>query len=212
MSMEKPFDLTGRTALVTGGSRGIGRAIALAMAESGADVAIAYRAAAKEAQEVVDAIAALGRRAWQFQQDLAETEKLAGLADRAWEAAGQIDILVNNAGMAYLQMFNEIDYDHWRRVMAINLDAPFFLAQRLAEHMIAGGSGGGSSTWVRRTASWPRRTWPTTTPPRAGSSCSPAPWPSSWERTALPATTSIPEMWSPRYWKRRRSTGRSGTT
>lgn len=139
MDANQRFNLTGRTALVTGGSRGIGRGIALGLAQHGADVAIVYRSAKKEADEVVQAIEATGRRAWAFQQDLAETEALPGLIDRVWEATGGFHILVNNAGMAYLEHFNQITYDHWRRVMAVNLDACFFLTQRAAEHMIAAG-------------------------------------------------------------------------
>jgi NAD(P)-dependent dehydrogenase (short-subunit alcohol dehydrogenase family) len=139
MAAPTRFDLTGKTALVTGGSRGIGRGIAIALAEHGADVAIVYRKADKAADDVVTAIKKLGRKAWAYQQDLAETEKLADLADRAWKEMGKIDVLVNNAGMAYLERFNEITIDHWRRTMAVNLDAVFFLTQRVTEHMIAAG-------------------------------------------------------------------------
>lgn len=133
----KRFDLTGKTALVTGGSRGIGRGIAIGLAEHGADVAIVYGSATKEANEVVDQIKKLGRRAWAFQQDLGKTEELAALADKVWSTTGRVDILVNNAGMAYLERFNEITIAHWRRLMSINIDAVFFLTQRIAEHMIA---------------------------------------------------------------------------
>jgi NAD(P)-dependent dehydrogenase (short-subunit alcohol dehydrogenase family) len=134
----KRFDLTGKTALVTGGSRGIGKGIALGMAEHGADVIIVYASASKEANEVVEAIKKMGKKAWALQQDLGKTEELAGLADKAWALNGKVDILVNNAGMAYLERFNEITLAHWRRIMAINIDAVFFLTQRIAELMIAG--------------------------------------------------------------------------
>ena len=137
MSSEKRFDLTGRTALVTGGSRGIGRGIAVALAEHGADVAIAYRSAEQEANEVADAIRALGRRAWMVRQDLARTEELPAFADRLWDDTGGIDILVNNAGMAYLEHFNQITVEHWRHTFSIHVEAPFFLTQRVAERMIA---------------------------------------------------------------------------
>ena len=133
------FDLTGMTALVTGGSRGIGRGIAVGLAEHGADVAIVYRSAEQEAAEVAEQVRALGCRAWVYRQDLARTDELHGLADRVWEETGKLEILVNNAGLAYLERFNEITPEHWRNVMAVNLDAVFFLAQRVAEHMIAGG-------------------------------------------------------------------------
>ena len=139
MSGPERFDLTGQTALVTGGSRGIGRGIALAMAEHGANVGIVYRTAAKEANRVAGQIRELGRDAWVYQQDLAEIEALAGLADRAWAEMEKIDILVNNAAMVYSEHFNEITIEHWRRVMTVNVDAMFFLTQRVAERMIAAG-------------------------------------------------------------------------
>ena len=133
------FDLTGKTALVTGGSRGIGRGIAVALAEHGADVAIVYRSAEDAAKSVADQVRDLGHQAWVYQQDLSEIEQLHGLADRVWGEAGRIDILVNNAGVAYLERFNEITIAHWRRVLTVSVDAVFFLTQRVAEHMIAAG-------------------------------------------------------------------------
>jgi NAD(P)-dependent dehydrogenase (short-subunit alcohol dehydrogenase family) len=133
------FDLSGKVALVTGGSRGIGRAIALGLAQHGADVAIVFRSAADEAQKVKSQIEAMGRRCWLFQQDLAQVEKLHDIADAIWKTAGRVDILVNNAGMAYLERFNQITLEHFRRVMAVNLEAVFFLTQRIAERMIAAG-------------------------------------------------------------------------
>jgi len=137
--MHNRFDLTGKRALVTGGSRGIGRGIAIALAEHGADVAIVYRSAEKEAMEVVDQIRGLGREAREYRQDLSETDQLASLADRVWADTGGVDILVNNAGMAYLEHFNQITYEHWRKTFAVHVDAVFFLTQRIAEQMIAAG-------------------------------------------------------------------------
>ena len=137
MSAAARFDLTGKKALVTGGSRGIGRGIAIGLAEHGADVAIAYRSAETEAGEVVDAVEAFGRRGWSYRQDLAETDALPDLVKRVWTDAGRIDILVNNAGFAYLERFDAITVDHWRRVMAVNLDAVFFLSREVGRRMIA---------------------------------------------------------------------------
>jgi NAD(P)-dependent dehydrogenase (short-subunit alcohol dehydrogenase family) len=139
MGAQERFDLSGKIALVTGGSRGIGRGIAIGLAEHGADVAIVYRSAAAEAEQAAEAIRELGRRAWIFQQDLAETDKLPALADRIWDECGRIDILVNNAGMAYQERFDEIPAEHWRRLLAVNLDAVFFLSQRIASHMMDNG-------------------------------------------------------------------------
>ena len=139
MSAKERFDLTGKTALVTGGSRGIGRGIAIGLAEHGADVAIVYRSAETEAGQVVETIGKLGRKAWSYRQDLAATEKIASLVDRVWSDCGRIDILVNNAGLGYQERFDAITLEHWRRVMAVNTEAVFFLAQQVAVRMIDGG-------------------------------------------------------------------------
>lgn len=139
MNAQQRFDLSGRVAVVTGGSRGIGRGLALGLAQHGADVAIVYRSARKEADAVTAEIASLGRRAWTFQCDLAEHDGIAELAGRLWDAGGKIDILVNNAGLAYQEHFDEIPADHWRRIMAVNLDAVFFLTQAVATRMIDAG-------------------------------------------------------------------------
>src|SRR5262249_46371907 len=77
------------------------------------------------------------RKAWIFQQDLGQIEELHALADRVWKECRRVDILVNNAGMAYLERVNEISVAHFRRVMNVNLEAPFFLTQRISELMIA---------------------------------------------------------------------------
>ena len=136
MGVSERFDLRGRVGLVTGGSRGIGRGIALALAEHGADVAIVYRSAEREAKDVVQAAKGLGRRAWMFRYDLVEVDGLADLAAKTWEAAGKIDILVNNAGLGYLEHFNQITAETWSRTMKVNADAVFFLTQAIAERMI----------------------------------------------------------------------------
>jgi len=136
---EPLFDLTGRTALVTGGSRGIGRGLAIGLAKQGADVAIVYRSARKQAEEVMREIQKCGRKAWSYQKDLSEIESLEDFSQAVWDQVGKIDILVNNAGLAYVERFNTISVDHWRQVMALNLDAVFFLTRRVAELMIAGG-------------------------------------------------------------------------
>jgi NAD(P)-dependent dehydrogenase (short-subunit alcohol dehydrogenase family) len=133
------FDLTGKTALVTGGSRGIGRGLALGLARQGADVAIVYRTAEKQADEVTQQIQECGRKAWAYQNDLSQTGGLEELAQEIWQQVGKIDILVNNAGRAYSERFNEIPLDHWRNVMAVNVDAVYFLTRYIAERMIASG-------------------------------------------------------------------------
>ncbi len=139
MTAKERFDLTGKIALVTGGSRGIGRGIAIGLAQHGADVVIVYRSARADADGAAEAIRKLGRRAWVYQQDLAETDQLAALADRIWDGCGPLHILVNNAAVAYLERFDAITPEHWRRLMAVNLDAVFFLTQRVARKMADAG-------------------------------------------------------------------------
>ena len=137
--MAASFDLAGRVALVTGAARGIGRALAIGLARAGADVIVLDRAST---EAVAEEIRRIGRQAWPINQDLADSAGLPGLVDEAWRTAGRIDVLVNNAGMATIQRFNTISLALWRQVMAVNLDAPFLLSQRVAEHMIAAGIAG----------------------------------------------------------------------
>ncbi|GAA3469556.1 SDR family NAD(P)-dependent oxidoreductase [Nonomuraea roseola] len=108
-------------AVVTGAARGIGHAIAAGLTEDGYDVVTVDLAGA-------DVLA-----------DLADTRALAELVDGVRREHGPIGVLVNNAGTARLEHFNEITVESWRHVMAVNCDAPFFLSQRTAEHMIADG-------------------------------------------------------------------------
>ncbi len=136
------FDLTGRRAVVTGGSRGIGRGLAIGLAQAGADVAIVFRTAGAAADEVVAEIQALGREARAFQYDLSRPEGLADLAATLWADFGEIDILVNNAGVASLEPFDRVSLDSWNLTFAVNVTAPFFLAQQVAARMIKRGRGG----------------------------------------------------------------------
>jgi len=136
MNAQERFNLTGQVALVTGAARGIGQAIAVALAQHGADIIIIDIASEEAMADTQNQITALGRKCWSITHDLSQTETLPDLIDRAWALAGKINILVNNAAIAFLDHFNEITPERWRRVMAINLDAPFFLAQRAAERMI----------------------------------------------------------------------------
>ncbi|MEE1797112.1 SDR family oxidoreductase [Streptomyces sp. BE308] len=136
------FDLTGRTALVTGAARGLGRSFAVGLAEAGADVVLVDLPGADGITETAAAIGALGRRTWTYGQDLADIDALAGFADTVRAETGPLHILVNNAGTAALERFNEITPASWSHIMRVNVDAVFFLSQRIAEHMTADGVAG----------------------------------------------------------------------
>jgi NAD(P)-dependent dehydrogenase (short-subunit alcohol dehydrogenase family) len=140
--MPNTFDLGGRVALVSGGSRGLGSAIAAALAEAGADVAVIYRRRAGEAQTTVEAIRGRGRRAWAIQQDLGDIGSLPSVIDRLVEEAGRLDILVNNAAIADLLPFDKVTPEIMERTLRTNVMGPFFLSQRAAVVMIERGTAG----------------------------------------------------------------------
>ncbi|MFE9660837.1 MULTISPECIES: SDR family NAD(P)-dependent oxidoreductase [unclassified Streptomyces] len=134
------FSLAGRTALVTGAARGLGRAFAVGLAEAGADLVLVDLPGAPGLAETEAAVHALGRRSHTYAQDLARTEELPALADRIRSDLDRApDVLVNNAGTAALERFNTITPASWQQIMRVNVDAVFFLSQRIAEHMIADG-------------------------------------------------------------------------
>lgn len=128
--------------MVTGGSRGIGRGIALGLGREGADVVVNYVRSKEAADRTAGEIRALGRRSVGIQADLSRHEEVLRLAEEAWAALGRIDILVNNAGIATLQRFDEVTETSWDRTLDTNLKGPFFCAQRIATKMIAAGIDG----------------------------------------------------------------------
>jgi 3-oxoacyl-[acyl-carrier protein] reductase len=123
--------LNGRVALVTGASSGIGRAIALALAEAGADVVVNYLARAREAQEVESQIRQSGRRCVAIQADVSVSADV----DRLVAAAGPIDILVNNAGIARPQLIEEITERDWDALIDVNLKSVFLVTQAVLPGM-----------------------------------------------------------------------------
>ncbi|MBF4608118.1 SDR family NAD(P)-dependent oxidoreductase [Curtobacterium sp. VKM Ac-1393] len=136
MSLQQLFGLDGRTALVTGGSSGIGRAIATALADAGAHVLIAARTRST-IDATVDDIRAAGGSADGIVADLSSRAGAHALAD----AAGDVDVLVNSAGINLRPPMADLDEATWDATMAVNLDAPFVLGQRLAPGMAARGYG-----------------------------------------------------------------------
>lgn len=136
MSLQQLFGLDGRTALVTGGSSGIGQAIAVALADAGAHVLVAARTRST-IDATVDAIRAAGGSADGIVADLSTRAGAHALAD----AAGDVDVLVNSAGINLRPPMADLDEATWDATMAVNLDAPFVLGQRLAPGMAARGYG-----------------------------------------------------------------------
>jgi 3-oxoacyl-[acyl-carrier protein] reductase len=131
------FDLSGKTALITGASRGLGRAIALAFAGQGADVAINYRGNADAAEEVAQQIGAHGRRAVAIQGDTsAGREACEAIVKQALDALGAVDILVNNAGITRDNLLMRMDGDEWDAVISTNLSGPFWMTRAVARPML----------------------------------------------------------------------------
>jgi 3-oxoacyl-[acyl-carrier protein] reductase len=136
------FDLSGKVALVTGGSRGLGRAIALAFAGQGADVAINYRGNASAAEEVSAAIRDLGRRALTIQGDTsAGREACEAIVRAAIDELGRVDILVNNAGITRDDLLMRMSADAWDEVIATNLSGPFWMTRAIARPMMKARAG-----------------------------------------------------------------------
>jgi 3-oxoacyl-[acyl-carrier protein] reductase len=136
------FDLTGKTALVTGGSRGLGRAIALALAGQGADVAINYRGNTEAAEAVAAKIRALGHRAPTIQGDTAGgREACEATVKAALDELGTLDILVNNAGITRDNLLMRMDGEEWDAVIDTNLSGPFWMTRAVARPMMKARAG-----------------------------------------------------------------------
>jgi 3-oxoacyl-[acyl-carrier protein] reductase len=128
--------LTGRTALVTGGSRGIGRAIAVALAEEGADVAVNFVSSEAAAREVVAQIEKTGRRGLLAQADVSDFPDTFRMAQHVVKEFGHLDILVNNAGVNSDKTFVKMDHSSWRKVLSINLDGVFNCTKVFVDQML----------------------------------------------------------------------------
>ena len=117
--------LKGRVALVTGGSRGIGKAIALALAQEGAKVAINYQSSAEAANDVARLIEKIGRAAFTCKADVSSFADAVRMRDAVTANLGVVDILVNNAGIVSDKTFLKMTHESWRKVLAVNLDGVF---------------------------------------------------------------------------------------
>lgn len=140
MSVIDKFALTDRTALVTGATRGLGRAFARGLAEAGADIVVHGRDA-EAAAEVVTEIEAVGRRAWIVLGDLTDRAGVDRVVAEAIEVAGHLDILINNAGACIHRPALEVTDDEWSHVVDTNLTALWRMSQTVGAHMVERGSG-----------------------------------------------------------------------
>jgi len=134
-----PFDLTGQAALVTGANTGLGQAIAVGLAQAGADIIAVGRSAPDETAELV---AKTGRRLHAIGADLSTTQPIGRVVFEAYAATGRLDILVNNAGI--IRRADSLDFteEDWDAVMDTNLKTVFFLSQAVAKRWVADGRGG----------------------------------------------------------------------
>jgi 3-oxoacyl-[acyl-carrier protein] reductase len=130
-------DLNGRVALVTGGSRGIGAAIAAALAEVGADVAVNYRERKVEAEAVAAAIAGMGRRSVTVAADVSSGAAVAAMLRQVSDSLGAPDVLVNNAGIALIRGIDDLSEADFDQTIAVNLKSAFLCTQAVLPHMRA---------------------------------------------------------------------------
>ena len=136
------FRLDGKNAIVTGGSRGIGRGIVLALAEAGADVAIVYEKAEDRARQVLEQVQAMGRAgSYVCQADVSSSSDVQRMAEEAERRFGKIDILINNAGIAHNAALEDMTETEWERMIRMNLTSVFLCSQAIGRQMIRQKSG-----------------------------------------------------------------------
>lgn len=135
-----PFDLSGKIALVTGASRGLGQHFAVELARAGADVAITSRTLAS-LDNTAEQITALGRQVFPTVLDVREESSIQSAVTAVQSRFGRIDILVNNAGCNVRKRALDVTWDNWNTILETNLRGPFFVAQAVARLMVAAGQG-----------------------------------------------------------------------
>ncbi len=141
MQTKELFDLSGKVAIVTGGGSGLGRQMATALAEMGADVVLCARNAERCAQTAAE-LSALGVRALGLRCDVTSADDVRAMVERTTSELGRIDILVNNAGRAWVAPVASMAVEDWRRVLDVNLTGAFLCSQAAGNVMIAQGGGG----------------------------------------------------------------------
>jgi 3-oxoacyl-[acyl-carrier protein] reductase len=135
------YDLNGKVALVTGGSRGIGRAIALALAEAGADILLNYARSDKQADEVKRQVEKMGRKCVTVRADVSKFEQAQNLAKAVMNHFGKLDILINNAGVNRDRTLRRMTPEQWNEVIQTNLNSVFNCTKAVLEAMITQGGG-----------------------------------------------------------------------
>ncbi|MBO4987103.1 MAG: 3-oxoacyl-[acyl-carrier-protein] reductase [Paludibacteraceae bacterium] len=133
--------LEGKTALITGGTRGIGKAIVLAMAEEGADIVFTYLSRSELAVQVVAEVEAMGRKCIAIQADASDTSVAQQVVNQAIEQMGHLDILVNNAGVTHDGLLIRMDEAQWDEVLNANLKSAFNYSKHVSQHMLSRRSG-----------------------------------------------------------------------
>lgn len=141
MSTINLFDLTGKTALVTGANRGIGKAMAEALAEAGADIIAVSSSDIQSADDLQHAVTKEGRKFYPYQADFGNRESIYAFVEKVKTVHNRIDILINNAGIILRQPAAEHSDEYWDQVLNINLDAPYILSREFGRDMIARGYG-----------------------------------------------------------------------
>ena len=139
--MATPASLDGQTALVTGGGRGIGRAIALALGEAGAEVVVNYSSSAAAADDVVATITAAGGKAYALQANVSIEEEVDGLIKTVLDRSGRLDVLVNNAGITRDGLLMRMKTSDWQSVIDLNLSGVFLCTRAVARPMLKQKSG-----------------------------------------------------------------------
>ncbi len=150
------MELEGKVALVTGAAKRLGRRLALALAERGAEVAVHYHASEREAQELLAQLKRAGGKPIAVPGDLSQAADVARIVEAAMQAFGRIEILVNSAAIFYRTPFATLTEADWDRVLGVNLKGPFLLCRRVGEIMLRQGRGkilnladiGGMKVWA----------------------------------------------------------------
>ncbi|MBS7649772.1 3-oxoacyl-ACP reductase FabG [Candidatus Bathyarchaeota archaeon] len=133
--------LDGKVALVTGASKGIGRAIAVAFAREGADVAINYLTSEDDAKKVFETVTSMGRRSVLIKADVSKSDQVKMMVDRVIGEFGRIDILVNNAGFTKMASILELTEDVWDEIVDVNMKGTYLVSREVLKHMVDRKSG-----------------------------------------------------------------------